>query len=256
MKREKPVARVKRGKAQSGSVEPPLAPPPAAGQCAKSFRKSIRTVVSANYLLYLPPGYRQSRTRWPLLMFLHGAGERGVDLGIVARHGPPRLVSREGRMFPFVMVSPQCPGDGWWSSARQIATLGALLDTIEARYRIDRRRIYVTGLSMGGFGTWGLAAAHPHRFAAIVPICGGGHPREAASIAHLPVWVFHGARDDAVPLARSQEMVAALKQAGGKPRFTVYPAAGHDSWTATYAKPALYRWLLQQRLPAKRSGKS
>ncbi len=219
-------------------------------QCAKSFHKSVRLSVSADYLLYLPPGYRQSPQRWPLVLFLHGAGERGDDLTLVARHGPPRLVAQKGRDFPFVLVSPQCPLDGWWSSARQIATLGALLDTIEARYRIDKRRIYLTGMSMGGFGTWGLATAHPHRFAAIVPICGGGYPWETAKIAHLPAWVFHGARDPTVPVARSREMVAALRKAGGKPKFTEDPAGRHDVWTAAYDRPELYRWLLRQRRPA------
>jgi predicted peptidase len=112
---------------------------------------------------------------------------------------------------------------------------------------VDPDRVYLTGLSMGGYGTWSLAAAHPERFAAIVPICGGGNPADAAKLASLPVWVFHGAKDPTVPLERSKEMVEAIKSAGGNPRFTIYPEAGHDSWTETYNNPELYQWLLEQK---------
>ena len=223
------------------------------GQQAQSFQKTIKVTVGSKYLLYLPDTYQASKDRWPLILFLHGSGERGDDLSKVEVHGPPKLVAKEGREFPFVMVSPQCPADDWWTSTLQIAALGALLDDVVSRYRIDERRIYVTGLSLGGYGTWSLAIAQPNRFAAIAPICGGGDPKAAASIAHLPVWVFHGAKDEAVPLFRSQEMVKALRQAGGKPKFTVYPNAGHDSWTAAYNNPGLYKWFLQHSRSAKRS---
>jgi predicted peptidase len=199
------------------------------------------------YLLYLPPGYGQSSQRWPLLLFLHGAGERGDDLEKVKIHGPPKLIEKEGKDFSFVIVSPQCPQDGWWSDEAQIEMLDNLLDHIINRHRIDQDRIYVTGLSMGGFGTWSLAVRYPHRFAAIAPICGGGDPGEAARISHLPVWIFHGARDNVIALERSQEMADALRSAGGDVRFTIYPTAGHDSWTETYDNPRLYEWLLQHR---------
>ena len=222
------------------------------GQHPQSFRKTIKVAVGSKYLLYLPDKYQASKKNWPLILFLHGAGERGNDLSKVEVHGPPKLVAKEGRDFPFVIVSPQCPADDWWGSALQIAALGALLDDVVLRYRIDRRRIYVTGLSMGGYGTWSLAVAHPNRFAAIAPICGGGNPDNAASIAHLPVWVFHGAKDEAVPLFKSQEMVKALRKAGGKPKLTVYPNAGHDSWTAAYGKPSLYEWFLQHSRSVKK----
>ena len=215
------------------------------GQYPQSFRKTLKVSVSSKYLLHLPDRYDSSKNKWPLILFLHGAGERGDDLSKVAVHGPPKLVGKAGQELPFVIVSPQCPVDDWWPSALQIAALGALLDDIVSRYRIDKDRIYVTGLSMGGYGTWSLAVAHPNRFAAIAPICGGGNPKAVASIAHLPVWVFHGAKDEAVPLAKSKEMVKALRRAGGKPKFTIYPNAGHDSWTAAYGKPGLYEWFLQ-----------
>ena len=125
--------------------------------------------------------------------------------------------------------------------------MSALLDEIVEKYKIDKDRIYVTGLSMGGFGTWSLAAYSPKRFAAIVPVCGGGEPIMARILPHVPAWVFHGAKDPVVPIARSEAMVDALRQAGGNVKFTVYPNAGHDAWTETYADPKLYDWLLEQK---------
>ena len=217
------------------------------GQHPQSFVKEGDEKTRVNYLLYIPEIYPKSRKRWPLVLFLHGAGERGNDLEKVKMHGPPKLVAKEGKEFPFILVSPQCPTGGWWSGDREITALNALLDDIVARYRVDVDRIYVTGLSMGGFGAWRLALDYPDRFAAIAPICGGGDPARAERIKHLPVWVFHGAKDNTVPLRASEAMVAALKKAGGNVRFTVYPDAGHDSWTETYNNPELYKWLLKQK---------
>jgi predicted peptidase len=218
-----------------------------ARQSPQSFKAEIKKTIKAQYLLYLPMGYAESKNQWPLMLFLHGAGERGDDLEKVKIHGPPKLIAKEGREFPFVIVSPQCPEDGWWSSETQIEMLDALLNHIVHRYRIDQDRICVTGLSMGGFGTWSLAAEFPDRFAAIAPICGGGDPGDATRISHLPVWAFHGANDNLVALEKSQEMVDALKKAGGNVIFTIYPEAGHDSWTETYSNPELYTWLLKHR---------
>jgi len=218
------------------------------GQHAESFVKEITTTVRSDYLLYLPQQYQTSKKQWPLILFLHGAGERGEDVSKVADVGPPRLIRMGKNDFPFVIVSPQCPENDWWTNDLQIDTLNALLDDVVSRYRIDEDRIYVTGLSMGGFGTWRLAAAYPHRFAAIAPICGGGNPEDAASIAHLPAWVFHGAKDPVVPIAKAEEMVEALKKAGGDVKFTIYPEAEHDSWTETYDNPDLYKWFLSHSL--------
>ncbi len=202
--------------------------------------------VKLKYLLYLPKDY-QSKDSFPLLLFLHGAGERGDDLQLVKQNGPPKLIEA-GQDLPFIVVSPQCPKEKWWESIE----LSALLDEIVEKYKVDQDRIYVTGLSMGGFGTWSLAAFSPDRFAAIVPICGGGDPQTTKRIVAIPAWVFHGAKDTVVPLDRSERMVEALKRNGGKARFTVYPEAGHDSWTATYANPEVFEWLLQQkRVPKK-----
>ena len=222
------------------------------GQHPQSFKQKISKTVEAEYLLYLPEDYAASQEKWPLILFLHGAGERGNNLKAVEKHGPPKIV-KEGKTFPFVIVSPQCPNDEWWSSGKQIDTLSALLDHIVAKYRIDKDRIYVTGLSMGGFGTWRLACEYPDRFAAIAPICGKGEPFAARAIPHLPAWVFHGTKDDVVPIQASQEMVDALKKAGGNVEFTIYPEAGHDSWTETYNNPELYDWFLQHKRAGKKS---
>ena len=225
----------------------------------KSFKKRVTRVVELRYLLALPKGYdRAPSRRWPLVLFLHGAGERGDDLPLVKKHGIPR-VTEERRVpgfedLPFISVSPQCPSESWWS--RETLALSALLDEIEESHRVDPDRIYLTGLSMGGFGTFALAAAEPDRFAALVPVCGGGSRTDARRIAHIPTWVFHGAKDETVPLRSSSEMVEALALRGGSPRFTVYPDATHDSWTETYDNPDLYRWLLSHtRAPTRPAAK-
>jgi predicted peptidase len=211
-------------------------------QKSQHFEREITITVKLDYLLYLPAGYDDEKKDWPLLVFLHGSGERGDDLDKVKIHGPPKLIA-EGKQFPFIVASPQAPRRRW-----DPATLNAFLDELVTKYRVDKDRIYLTGLSMGGAGTWSLAGAYPGRFAAIVPICGGGDPADAPRLKEIPVWVFHGAKDEAVPLSRSEEMVKALREAGAKTvEFTVYPDAEHDSWTETYANPKLYEWLLNQR---------
>ena len=204
-------------------------------------QRQISRTGSYNYLLFLPLSY-EAQEQWPMILFLHGAGERGSDLEYVKRHGIARIVE-EQEDFPFIVASPQCPRGQYWS----VPQLSALLDEVIGAYRVDPNRVYLTGLSMGGYGTWRLAAAQPHRFAALAPICGGGNPDEACNLKHLPVWAFHGARDNVVPLRESEEMVEALQACGGNVLFTVYPAADHDSWTQTYSNPTLYDWFLQHR---------
>jgi predicted peptidase len=198
--------------------------------------------VRIRYFVYLPEGYRSAAPSWPLLLFLHGAGERGGNLDLVKIHGPPKL-AEEGRNLPLVLVAPQCPRGHYWS----VAVLGALLDQVCDRYRVDLDRVYLTGLSMGGSGTWLLASSEPHRFAALAPICGRGDPRTVCRLRNVPVWAFHGAKDDVVPLEASEIMVRALRDCGGNAQLTVYPDAGHDSWTATYENPEFFPWLLAQR---------
>ncbi len=204
-------------------------------------RLSVKIPVEMDYLLYLPKDY-DAKESWPLVLFLHGSGERGSDLELVKKHGPPKLIS-EGKEFPFIVVSPQCRKDVSWEPNE----LTALLDDITETYKVDQDRICVTGLSMGGFGTWRLAAYTPERFAALAPICGGGEPYWAGRFANVSTWAFHGAKDEGVPLRRTEEMIDAMKKKGGAPKLTVYPEAGHDSWTETYNNPEFYEWLLAQK---------
>ena len=222
---------------------------PELNQQACHFSKTITTTVDLNYLLFLPKdAAAEPGKKWPLILFLHGAGERGTNLALVAVHGPPKTV-RTKPDFPFVVVSPQCPSGQTWSND----ALLALLEDVLQRYPVDPSRVYLTGLSMGGFGTWSLGLAQAGRFAAIVPICGGGDPlrvllgdsRRAEAVRSLGVWAFHGAKDPVVKLEESERMVRALKQAGCRDvELTVYAEAQHDSWTETYNNPKLYDWLL------------
>jgi predicted peptidase len=200
-------------------------------------------MVNTRFLIDLPAGYADDPAkRWPLVLFLHGAGERGDDLSKVRIHGPPKRAAA-GQAFPFILVSPQCPNGTWWS----VPELADPLDRVQAEYRVDPDRVTCTGLSMGGFGTWALACEFPGRFAAIAPVCGGGDPRDVQRLLGIPAWVFHGGKDGVVPVTCSVDMVAALRALGAKPGLTVYPEAGHDSWTATYDNPAFYDWLLANR---------
>ncbi|MGI9472133.1 MAG: prolyl oligopeptidase family serine peptidase [Rubripirellula sp.] len=202
----------------------------------------IQVPVKLEYLMYSPPNF-EDQEDWPLVLFLHGAGERGDNLDLVKKHGPPKL-AEQGKQLPFVMIAPQCPSGKRWEPWQ----LNTLLDEVLATTpRLDQNRIYVTGLSMGGYGTWALAAQSPERFAAIAPICGGGDPRTARRFSDLPTWVFHGGKDSVVPLSASEAMVESMKAAGGDPKFTIYPEAGHDSWTETYDNPDFYEWLVSQR---------
>jgi predicted peptidase len=225
-------------------------------QTAQSFERPISRTVRAKYLRFLPKGYdAQSPRRWPLMLFLHGIGERGRDPWKVKAHGPPK-VAETMTNFPFILVSPQCPNGEWWSND----VLEALLDEVIATHNVDTGRVYLTGSSMGGFGAFALALCAPERFAAVAPVCGGGTPfppmgfdaRRKAALQALPFWVFHGDQDTAVPLEESERMVKALKKFGCEVKFTVYPGVGHDAWTRTYENPELYEWFLShRRAPAK-----
>ena len=215
---------------------------PTAAKPRETSPSAEEELADYKYLLYLPQDYGNVDKRWPLILFLHGAGERGDDLARVEVHGPPKIV-KQGGHFEFIVVSPQCPRGLWWNDKK----LMELLDKVIASHSVDTDRLYLTGLSMGGFGTWQLASEYPNKFAAIVPICGGGKPERTVNLKNVPVWVFHGAKDPAVAIAKSEEMVNALRECGGDVKFTVYPDAGHDSWTETYDNPELYEWFLEHR---------
>ena len=208
-----------------------------------TFEAQITKTVRLDYLLFLPEDYgADQQQKWPLILFLHGAGERGDDLERVKVHGIPKIAEQQ-QDFPFIAVSPQCPKSSWWTV--ELEALNALLDEIVAKYAVDTKRIYLTGLSMGGFGAWHLATAYPERFAAIAPVCGGGDPEKACILKDIPAWVFHGAKDKTVSPEESKKMVKALEDCGGDIRLTIYPEAGHDSWTETYDNPELYEWFLK-----------
>ena len=200
------------------------------------------------YLLYTPQ--QRGRGRLPLLIFLHGSGERGDNLDLVTVHGPPHLAA--GRSdYPFIVLSPQLEAGGTWDVDRLEATLA------DARRRapVDPDRILLTGLSLGGHGSWAWAVANPRLFAAVAPIAGWGDTGQACALRDLPVWAVHGDADNAVPPAGSTAMVRALEACGPRtpPRLSLYPGVGHDSWTQTYADPAFNAWLLaQRRSPAHR----
>ncbi|MDX1943810.1 MAG: prolyl oligopeptidase family serine peptidase [Pirellulaceae bacterium] len=206
----------------------------------KSTHDGVEKSTTIRYWLALPKSYAaDDQKQWPLLLFLHGSGERGNSLDVVKKHGPPKLVAA-GKELPFVVVSPQCPADARWNSAE----LAKLVEHLANTLRIDRRRLYVTGLSMGGSGTWSLLAEQPTLFAAAVPICGRGDAAAAEKIAQTPVWAFVGDKDRAELVENNRELAAALKKAGAKAELTVYPGIGHDSWTETYDNPKVYEWLL------------
>ncbi|MBL9174360.1 MAG: prolyl oligopeptidase family serine peptidase [Verrucomicrobiales bacterium] len=230
------------------------APPQAPKQDERVFTKDITRPVRMNYLLHLPASYRpDGKKTWPLLVFLHGSGEKGTNVALVRKNGPPKLAETNAN-FPFILLSPQSPpGQYGWSEDAVIA----LIDEVAAHHAVDRKRIYLTGLSMGGYGTWTLATSHPHLFAAIAPVCGGGDSDDVAWVKRgdpkafesLGVWAFHGAKDNVVPLSESQDMVRALKETGCRDiQLTVFPEAGHDAWTEAYSNPKLYEWFLRHRL--------
>lgn len=206
----------------------------------KNLTTNYEQTVSIDYLLYLPKNYN-SKDKFPLMMFLHGSGERGNNLELVKKHGPPKLID-QGKDFPFIIVSPQCPNGIRWKTN----TLIALLDDIIRNYNVDENRIYITGLSMGGYGTWKLANEIPERLAAIIPICGWGDSWTICEIGDLPVWAFHGAKDNVVNPQKSKELVDAIIACKGNAKLTIYPEAYHDSWTQTYDNPEIYEWLLKQ----------
>lgn len=212
------------------------------------FERTLSVQAALDYFLYLPEGYEQ-QANWPLLLFLHGGGERGSDLERVKNHGIPRLVA-EGAQFPFVMIAPQCPLEYRWSD--QVDSLAALLESTIHCCQIDPKRVYLTGMSQGGCGAWHLAMRYPHLFAALVPVCGYrpytyGYKEKAFPLKNIPIWAFHGVQDEIVEVGETEKMVAALHEHGADVRYTPLPEANHQQcWEQVYAMPELYEWLLRQ----------
>lgn len=198
-----------------------------------------------NYLIRIPE--EAGSKKLPLILFLHGAGERGDDNQSQLKHNPFSLAP-EGtfKKNPCLVIAPQCPKEQWWSGDN-LKTLIKLVGEITDHLPVDKNRIYITGLSMGGMGTWALLDMEPKLFAAAVPICGRGNPQKAKNIKHIPIWAFHGDADTTVTPDGTREMVAALKEAGSEVKYTEYPGVKHDSWTQTYKQAELWEWLFAQK---------
>ncbi len=195
------------------------------------------------YLLYVPK--QEAPKPLPLVLFLHGGGEGGQNIEKVKKHGPPKLVA-EGKVFPFILLSPQNPSDTqFWDDQELIR----LLDEMQSEFPVDQSRVYLTGLSRGAYGAWRLAIQNPDRFAAVIPICGGGPLPYIHRLKSVPIWAFHGAKDNVIPISESRRLVESLRASRGTVKFTVYPDAKHDSWTQTYNNPKVYDWLLSQQRP-------
>ena len=211
------------------------------------------------HLLVRPAEVEEGRT-YPLVVFLHGAGERGSNPVVVSKHFFPAMLRPENReRFPCFILAPQCPQNERWGSidwrtnadegamTAPLAAVKELVDDALEEFPIDRDRLYLTGLSMGGYGTWDWTARDPEFWTAAAPICGGGNVEKAAALTDLPLWVAHGDRDPAVPVERSRTMVAAVSEAGGFPIYVEYPGMGHDVWTTAYGTPeGLVAWMFRQ----------
>jgi predicted peptidase len=215
----------------------------------KTFKNADGT--TSPYVVFVPKDY-DGKKEYPVILFLHGAGETKnpkatkegkmpVEVGI----GP--AIKKREKDFPFIVVIPRAENFGWGATSENAKRALSMLDEVMKEYKTDAKRQYLTGLSMGGMGTWSVAMAHPDRFAAIVPICGRGDTKTAEKIKDLPCWAFHGDADTAVKVEGSRDMIEAIKKAGGKPKYTEYPGVGHNSWDKAYGTAELYTWLLEQK---------
>lgn len=214
-------------------------------QTPHHFEAQITKQVQLDYLLYFPPDYDTDVSqRFPLIISLHGGGGRGSDLELVKQSGIA-LDLEQGRDLPFVVVSPQCPADSHWTLHTD--ALNALIGEVIERHRVDEDRVYLTGVSLGGGGTWMLAGAYPERFAAIAPIAARIVPLPLERLLNLPIRVFHGAQDELIPVSEAQRTVEALKRMGGSVELTVFPDAGHNIRERVYGGSDLFDWFLKQR---------
>lgn len=214
------------------------------------------------YRLLRPKNYDANKS-YPLVLFLHGAGERGDDNAAQLVHGMNDFAKDENReKYPCFVLAPQCPNEKRWvevdwgrdahdllkepSATMQLVL--TLIDSLQNEFSIDKSRLYVTGLSMGGYGTWDVISHYPSKFAAAAPVCGGGDEKQAAKLTKIPIWAFHGDKDTAVKPERSRNMIAAIKKAGGAPKYTEYAGVGHNSWGRAYSDPELMEWMFAQKL--------
>ncbi len=212
----------------------------------KAIQIEVRDSEGYNFLLFMPANDNEIlNNKYPLIIFLHGIGERGSDLQLLKREGLPKILDGD-TSFPFIVISPQCPLSTEWyyTNEDNVRSINVMLDDAIKRYPIDTNRIYLTGLSMGGIGTWYFAIKNPERFAAIAPIAFRGDGWSPCTAKDIPVWGFHGANDLVIPLSLAQAIVDQFRNCGGQIEFTIYPDLGHDAWTRTYNNQDLYTWLL------------
>lgn len=199
------------------------------------------------YVVFVPHNYDGTK-EVPVILFLHGAGETKGGTAMPIQQGiANHIKGKREKTFPAITIIPQAETRGWQAEGPNAKRALAMLDATMKEYKCDPKRVYLTGLSMGGFGTWSVAFHHPDRWAAIVPICGGGDPKGAEKIKDIPCWVWHGDQDRAVKVDMSRQMVEALKKSGGNPRYTELAHVGHNSWDSAYAADDLYAWLFAQK---------
>ncbi len=217
-------------------------------EVAASTTQSVTVDIQMPYLLILPRGYDRKPGPWPILLYLHGAGDRGTDLALV-RRVPAVQQALTRPDDPFILLAPQqTDTDQAWVNVPTRTVVMRLLDQILAQYRGDPTRVYLTGISMGGWGTWFLAKQYPGRFAAIAPLCGYPDTKWAPALMHTPVWTFHGTNDSVAPITDTEAMVDTLQKLGADPKFTPIVGAGHDIASIVYTRNDLYEWLLAHRL--------
>ena len=213
---------------------------------SKEFLTSITMPVSLKYHIYLPDNYHASNANFPLVLFLHGAGERGDDLRLVELHGIPKMINN-GEAFPFITLAPQCPAFQWWSEPLYTKTLIYLVEEIIKNYNVDIECVYATGLSMGGYGTLAIAKERPDLFSAIIPVCGGMDTTEIEKLKDIPIWLFHGDSDKVVPVENSKLIYEILKPINPDIKITIYKGVDHNSWDITYSNKKIYDWMLEHK---------
>ncbi len=217
---------------------------PKTGFIDKTFKNADGT--TSPYVVFVPKSYDGTK-EYPTILFLHGSGETKGGKKMPVEVGLGEAIKKREATFPFIVVIPQSEKRTWSATSDDGKRALAMLDAVQKEYKTDPKQQILSGLSMGGYGTWSIATAHPDRWAAIVPVCGGGNPKEADKIKNIPCWCFHGDADTAVKVERSREMIDALKKAGAEPKYTEYPKVGHNSWDMAYGTDELYKWLLGQK---------
>ena len=246
--------------------------PSRARQDDEMFQNRAITIgaVEYHFRVFTPKGWSKKK-KWPIMLFLHGAGERGDDNLAQTKVGIGPAILRQRDTLPFIVVMPQCPRNGWWTEPDMQAQALKALDQTIKEFNGDPKKTYLTGLSMGGYGSWLIAANNPSMFAALAVVCGGVRPppgvnvprpgngvpasadpygEVAAKVGKTPVWVFHGGADPVVPVSESRKMVEAIKAAGGSVRYNEYEGVGHNSWDKAYGEPDIFQWMLAQKLKA------